>query len=869
MRRPWQIWITFGLAVLLMCGALTWLSVKLLDFEQEREQRRAEGELEERVRQALWQIDSRVMPILAQENSWPHFAYRPYYGPAKNSEPPIASPLLTPTNDFVRLNFEIGPDNKVSSPQAPPEKYNAWAISNGSTNDLLTSSNQRVHDLQMLCNRGELLDQLPPETLGLSMMSHEVENWNPGNFGIITATPEAGQQTLNLSNSITLNGTAANFPPLEIGNGGIVGPPAGPAGVTLNANGGTLSIITPNDNWQRSSLNATVGNPWAMTDSMLNTLPFGGAVAAGMPISAALQSDAGLTTMANWSFTNGVVNSNSTTSETMQLTGANSYSGATLVNPNTNFTNLPQTGQVPENRTTSGNSAQRSEPAQGYANSGNFRYAVPRVQYNDNSDLSGNTYLRGNTYGNRGSGGQNSTPPQAANPPGKPVAQPTPNAPPAQVPAEPQQQTQVFNNDVVVANNTAQYDSPLQQQAKNSLDLQMRSRAFQQLGINSSVTAQKLVQNQKEVAAALAPSTSNVREGMGQPIWVGEELLFARRVNVDGNLLIQGCWLDWPKLRDWLKSEISELLPQVEIVPAVAEEATARGRMLATLPAKLEVPPAVYTPVEWLTPVRGTLAFAWGGAGLAAGAVGLLLAGVVTLSERRGAFVSAVTHELRTPLTTFRMYAEMLSEGMVTDPEQAKHYLQTLRAEADRLTHLVSNVLTYARLERTKLSDRLRVMTIADLLDRCRERLLERAQQGGLELVESGEERLWATEVKADAAVVEQILFNLVDNAGKYAASATDRRLHLNLERQGRHIRIAICDHGPGVSAKEASRLFQPFRKSAKDAANSAPGVGLGLALCRRLAAELGGQIVNEQRPEFGAYFVLILPAVSFAEPSA
>ena len=73
---------------------------------------------------------------------------------------------------------------------------------------------------------------------------------------------------------------------------------------------------------------------------------------------------------------------------------------------------------------------------------------------------------------------------------------------------------------------------------------------------------------------------------------------------------------------------------------------------------------------------------------------------MVALSERRGAFVSAVTHELRTPLTTFRMYAEMLAEGMVPSPEARQKYLETLRREADRLAHLVENVLQYARLER-------------------------------------------------------------------------------------------------------------------------------------------------------------------------
>ncbi len=70
-----------------------------------------------------------------------------------------------------------------------------------------------------------------------------------------------------------------------------------------------------------------------------------------------------------------------------------------------------------------------------------------------------------------------------------------------------------------------------------------------------------------------------------------------------------------------------------------------------------------------------SLAAAWACVTVAAAAVAVLLWGVMRLSERRAAFVSAVTHELRTPLTTFQMYAEMLAEGMVPDVEQQHRYL--------------------------------------------------------------------------------------------------------------------------------------------------------------------------------------------------
>ena len=158
---------------------------------------------------------------------------------------------------------------------------------------------------------------------------------------------------------------------------------------------------------------------------------------------------------------------------------------------------------------------------------------------------------------------------------------------------------------------------------------------------------------------------------------------------------------------------------------------------------------------------------------LAALAVAALLQGVLSLSERRGAFVSAVTHELRTPLTTFRMYAEMLAENMVPD-EQTRHgYLETLRVEADRLTHLVENVLSYARLERSRPARRIGSVSVAEIFDQSAVgRLTDRARQADLTLSVEADEPVRHARALADPAAVEQILFNLVDNACKYAATA-------------------------------------------------------------------------------------------------
>ena len=263
-----------------------------------------------------------------------------------------------------------------------------------------------------------------------------------------------------------------------------------------------------------------------------------------------------------------------------------------------------------------------------------------------------------------------------------------------------------------------------------------------------------------------------------------------------------------------------------------------------------------------MSPIRLSLLVAWGCVLLAAVAVAVLLAGVIRLSDRRAAFVSAVTHELRTPLTTFHMYTEMLAEGMVPDQERQQEYLGTLRSEASRLSHLVENVLAYARLERGRTDGRLEDVALKQLLEPIRARLADRARQDGMEIVVEGDEEVFSTVIRANTSAVEQILLNLVDNAGKYAQAAADKRVHLALTRTDAVVEVRVRDHGPGISASAARRLFHSFSKSAHEAANSAPGVGLGLALSRRLARDMGGRLWLDKTVADGACFVLALPIV-------
>lgn len=351
------------------------------------------------------------------------------------------------------------------------------------------------------------------------------------------------------------------------------------------------------------------------------------------------------------------------------------------------------------------------------------------------------------------------------------------------------------------------------------------------------------------------------------PVWLGDDLLLVREVTDTGGYRVQGVWLDSEAIRVSLLKDISDLLPEAALEPVRQRLSVLLGEaadsdvddpmVLAALPWRLLPGEAVVVGSVGWTPMHKTLVVAWIGSVLAGLAAVMLLRGVVRLSERRASFVSSVTHELRTPLTTFSLYSDMLAEGMVRDEGKKKVYLETLRKESSRLAHLVENVLAYSRIERGSARARVEKVRVGELVDRMYERLRTRANEAGMELCCEVADDVAAHEVKVDTTAVEQIIFNLVDNASKYGVGKDGGgEIGLYVLERPKGVVFRVCDDGPGIAKSERKRLFRAFHKSAQEAAHSKPGVGLGLALCRRLARALGGylKIVDCER---GACFEL------------
>jgi signal transduction histidine kinase len=382
----------------------------------------------------------------------------------------------------------------------------------------------------------------------------------------------------------------------------------------------------------------------------------------------------------------------------------------------------------------------------------------------------------------------------------------------------------------------------------------------------------------ESLTRAEGASAANVQTSPFRPVWFRShstdepELLFIRSVRVSDTETLQGVWMDWPSLRAALLATSSEILPHASLEPLVTDAATPAspaslgsvadaGRLLAGVPAILLPGSLDIDAIRGLTPTRTVLLIAWLAVVAAVVAIALVLRASLALSERRGRFVSAVTHELRTPLTTFCLYSQMLADGMVRDEARRGEYLGTLKRESERLAGIVENVLAYARMGAGLRRAGAPVQPVAELLDTITPSLRERAHQCGMTLELDADAP--GLHVAADRGSLERVIANLVDNACKYAADAADPRITLRVRPRAGGVEFRVRDRGPGVPKHERRRIFSPFVRARRDAADASSGLGLGLALARGVARSLGGDLRLVRSVEPGAEFVLWVPGAN------
>jgi signal transduction histidine kinase len=223
---------------------------------------------------------------------------------------------------------------------------------------------------------------------------------------------------------------------------------------------------------------------------------------------------------------------------------------------------------------------------------------------------------------------------------------------------------------------------------------------------------------------------------------------------------------------------------------------------------------------------------------------------VVSYAERRGNFVAAVSHELKTPLTAIRMYGEMLRDGMVPSETKRNEYYRHITVESERLSRLINNVLEFSRLEKGTREMALVVGSVAPVVQEVAELLRPHVQAQGFELLVEIAAGLPPVRFEHDALM--QVLWNLVDNAAKYARDASPKRIELSCRQHGGDVRVTVRDHGPGVAARHLGKIFEPFYRGESELTRRSKGTGLGLALVRGLVERMGASVSGGNVPDGG-----------------
>ena len=329
----------------------------------------------------------------------------------------------------------------------------------------------------------------------------------------------------------------------------------------------------------------------------------------------------------------------------------------------------------------------------------------------------------------------------------------------------------------------------------------------------------------------------------------GDVLLLARPTSQRD--VVQYLLVDWPSLSAWLSEQVRDLLPGAEFRPYRGSSADSGAALLSELPLRLVSRPrdASFFRRDMTT----FLAIVWGAVLAALGCIAMVLNFSMGLSRRRSRFVSTVTHELRTPMTTFKLYAQMLADGMVPSEEKRASYLQTLKEESERLSRVLESVLAYSRLENRDARRTFQAHSVADILNRLEAAVQRFGNEAEIAIPFTGASHQGAA-VVVDPAMVDQILANLLENAIRHGCPPIS--VHAGVD--GGAFFLDVVDQGEGVSESERARIFEEFHRS--EGARDRGGLGLGLFWARSLARTMKGNLVLKKTTGRGAAFRLSLP---------
>ncbi|HKI72473.1 MAG TPA: ATP-binding protein [Verrucomicrobiae bacterium] len=225
------------------------------------------------------------------------------------------------------------------------------------------------------------------------------------------------------------------------------------------------------------------------------------------------------------------------------------------------------------------------------------------------------------------------------------------------------------------------------------------------------------------------------------------------------------------------------------------------------------------------------------------------------LENTRQEFVANVSHELRTPLSMIKGYVETLINGAKDDPNVAARFLKTIEKHTDRLTYLIEDLLTISRLESGQIVLNIQKVELRSVAEDVIDDLQSRAEDKKVILENQVPDDVV---VRADADRVQQVIFNLVDNAIKYGRP--EGRVWINARLAGgQFAEVSVRDNGPGIPPDSIDRVFERFYRADKARSREQGGTGLGLSIVKHIIQSHGGEVWVESELGHGTTFFFTL----------
>ncbi len=230
---------------------------------------------------------------------------------------------------------------------------------------------------------------------------------------------------------------------------------------------------------------------------------------------------------------------------------------------------------------------------------------------------------------------------------------------------------------------------------------------------------------------------------------------------------------------------------------------------------------------------------------------------LVRVDEMKTDFLANVSHEFRTPLTSIRSFAELLLSYEQPDAVR-NEFLNIIRAESERLTRMVNDVLDVTRIESGNMDWQMSTLDPGEFLRDSVRAYVPRTP--GTEVRFEFELMGPLPPIYGDRDRLLQVIGNLLNNAQKFTASG---EIRLRAERRGPELVVSVIDSGVGIEPVDQERIFEKFQQVGAILTDKPRGTGLGLAICKEIVEYHGGRIWVQSAPGAGSTFAFAVPIMA------